>query len=379
MGRKKQSIMLALSGLLIVGFLLTSLASFFVSRASLRQQITESSLPLTSDTIYSEIQRDLLKPIFISSLMAQNTFLRDWVINGEQTPSEIARYLKEIQQRYQTVTSFFVSEKTRTYYQAKGILKQVSNINGRDGWYFRVRDMQKDYEINIDPDMSNLDTMTVFINYRVFDFNGNFIGATGVGLTVASVKQLLDTYQQKYGREIYFVDRDGTLTLHGRNFPAEVTSLTVKPGVSAFANEILSGKNAVFSFKNQGSTVHLNTRYIPEFGWYLLVEQNEDSAISSIQKTLIINLLICAVLTAIVLFLTHLTIKAYQARIETLRGIVPICSFCKKVRDDQGYWNQVEAYIERHTEAEFSHAYCPDCIDEHYPDFADRINARQQK
>jgi len=58
-------------------------------------------------------------------------------------------------------------------------------------------------------------------------------------------------------------------------------------------------------------------------------------------------------------------------QIKTLRGIVPICMNCKKIRDDQGYWNQVEVYVRNHTEAEFSHGICPDCITKFYPEYAD--------
>jgi len=53
--------------------------------------------------------------------------------------------------------------------------------------------------------------------------------------------------------------------------------------------------------------------------------------------------------------------------IRTLRGILPICSSCKKIRDDQGYWNQVEVYIRDHSEAQFSHGICPECIRILYP------------
>jgi PAS domain S-box-containing protein len=53
--------------------------------------------------------------------------------------------------------------------------------------------------------------------------------------------------------------------------------------------------------------------------------------------------------------------------VRTLRGIVPICANCKKIRDDQGYWNQVEAYVSNHTEAQFSHGICPECREKMYP------------
>jgi PAS domain S-box-containing protein len=56
------------------------------------------------------------------------------------------------------------------------------------------------------------------------------------------------------------------------------------------------------------------------------------------------------------------------AKIRTLRGLIPICSACKKIRDDQGYWQQVEVYVRDHSEAEFSHGLCPDCARRLYPD-----------
>ncbi|MFA6243388.1 MAG: response regulator transcription factor [Candidatus Hydrogenedentales bacterium] len=57
--------------------------------------------------------------------------------------------------------------------------------------------------------------------------------------------------------------------------------------------------------------------------------------------------------------------------VRTLRGIIPICPSCKKVRNDEGYWKQVEAYVRDHTEAEFSHVICPPCMKELYPEYVD--------
>ena len=60
-------------------------------------------------------------------------------------------------------------------------------------------------------------------------------------------------------------------------------------------------------------------------------------------------------------------LKKALEEIKTLKGIVPICSNCKKIRDDKGFWDQVESYVAKHTEAEFSHSICPDCTRELYP------------
>jgi PleD family two-component response regulator len=78
---------------------------------------------------------------------------------------------------------------------------------------------------------------------------------------------------------------------------------------------------------------------------------------------------------------THLSLRSLQKSLEDkntqlqkaldeikiLQGIIPICANCKKVRDDKGFWNQVETYISKHSEVEFSHGICPTCAKELYP------------
>jgi hypothetical protein len=65
--------------------------------------------------------------------------------------------------------------------------------------------------------------------------------------------------------------------------------------------------------------------------------------------------------------------KLEKARneVKILQGILPICSFCKNIRNDEGYYEKVDAYITRHSEADFSHTVCPECMKEHYPGYLD--------
>lgn len=72
---------------------------------------------------------------------------------------------------------------------------------------------------------------------------------------------------------------------------------------------------------------------------------------------------------------THLSLivmnnelKSALQEIKSLRGMLPICSYCKKIRDDDGYWNKLETYIREHSEAEFSHGICPECAKKFYPE-----------
>jgi len=66
-------------------------------------------------------------------------------------------------------------------------------------------------------------------------------------------------------------------------------------------------------------------------------------------------------------------------QVKTLSGLLPICAHCKKIRDDKGYWNDVETYIQHHSDADFSHGICPDCLDKYYPEIAARMKAKREK
>ena len=65
-------------------------------------------------------------------------------------------------------------------------------------------------------------------------------------------------------------------------------------------------------------------------------------------------------------------IRNALSEIKTLRRILPLCSFCKKIRDDQGYWEEVDVYMYKHLDARISHGACPECLQKNYPEiFAD--------
>jgi hypothetical protein len=60
-------------------------------------------------------------------------------------------------------------------------------------------------------------------------------------------------------------------------------------------------------------------------------------------------------------------LQAALDKVKVLSGLIPICAGCKKVRNDQGFWQQVESYLSAHSDATFSHGLCPDCIKEYFP------------
>lgn len=313
----RRSVLLLVALLLSAGFFATTLFGYFVSRHAIRDTLIGQDLPLTASNIYSEIQKDLVRPVLVSSTMASDTFLRDWVLQGEKDVAAMARYLAEVRKRYGAFSSFFVSDRTSSYYTGEGVLKKITPDEPRDAWYYRVRQMQADYEINVDPDLANKDALTIFINYRVFDFAGNYIGATGIGLTVDAVRRLLSEYQERFQRTIYFVDEHGRVVVFGsrQNRDAE---LRKAEGVGALVERILAERHGTYQFVAGGDNHILHVNYLPELKWYLLVEQNEDVALAGIRHTLYVNLAISLAVTLVVVVLTHLVLSRYHRRIEEM-------------------------------------------------------------
>lgn len=318
MRSRKRFFTLGINVLVLCGFMATSLIGYFVARSSTSEQLQKQMLPLTSDNIYSEIQRDLLQPLLISSSMANNTFLIDWVEGGEQEPERLSEYLAQIQRKYNTITAFFVSETSRYYYHPNGILKQIDENDPADDWYFHTLKLHSDHNINIDRDTAESRRMSIFANYKVLNRQGVLIGVIGVGLSMESVAELIENYQQRYGREIYFVDRQGDITLRSSLFQKDVY-LRNKAGLDVLLPHILSNPSASVSYDAQnGNTVYLNSRLIPEFDWFLIVEQINNPAAARIERALWMNLGVSLVVSFCVLLVANFTLRNYQRRLEQM-------------------------------------------------------------
>jgi hypothetical protein len=85
-------------------------------------------------------------------------------------------------------------------------------------------------------------------------------------------------------------------------------------------------------------------------------------------------------LTSGLAWLLHRAWKRERERareeVQELRGLLPICASCKKIRDDAGYWNQIESYVQAHSAATFTHGICPECVAKMYPDLPPRHGLR---
>ena len=317
--RRKLTVILCL--LLSVSFLTVSLISYYASKNAIHLALVEKELPLTSNAIYAELQKDLVRPFFISSMMASNTFLHDWVAAGEQHPELISRYLQETKETYQVFTSFFVSDKTQNYYYPKGILKTVSPTDKADKWFYRVRDLKDPYEINIDYDQAHDNTLTIFMNFRVFNQQKEYLGATGVGLSMTRLYQLLSHYEREYQKNIYLVDSTGRIRLTGNNRLHDNRSILQIEGLKDIADDILSRKKQDFQYSVKAEHYLLHVQYMPEVRLFLFVEGEENKAIADVRHALYLNLIVFVLVVLATIVLTNMMVSFYQKKLAVMATI----------------------------------------------------------
>lgn len=322
----KTKLLGALSVILVTAFVATSLINYMITREAVRNELLHSSLPLTGKNIYSEIHAAMMKPILVSSSMANDTFLQDWARNGEQDVFVITKYLNEIKKKYGFLSTFFVSANSDRYYYDKGVLKEVNPRDPHDVWYYAFVRSNAEYDLDVDTNEAENGKLTIFVNFRVEDLNGKFLGVAGVGVSMDQAIALLAQSQQQYGRNVYLVDQDGLMQVHPDRKYIERYYITKAGGIRDVASEILQKRDEAYNVQYDWDGKHylLSTRYIPEFQWHLIVEQDEASALITARGNLYRTLGIGLGVSILIIILCVMTINHFQARLERLAKTDPL-------------------------------------------------------
>lgn len=310
---------------LFIVFFLMSWSSYFVAQKSINRQIEENTLPLTSDNIYSQIQHDLVAPTFVATLMAHDTFVRDWALQQHHTEAPIQRYLAEIDRKFNTSIAFFVVDKTGYMYLPDAVQHILNEQSPKNGWYQKVKSLpdSKPYLISVGESSEHPGKLDIFIDHKVYDYENNFIGVTGVGISMEKVHQIIEHYENLYDRVIYFVDREGNCVLNSQTTDPHGT-LQEMEGTKDIAAKLLSVPSGNYHFYRDGEKVLVNARLIPEFEWYLIVEESVHSSQKAIFKTFLINVAIACTITLIVLGISVLTQGRYQKKLAAQATVDPL-------------------------------------------------------
>ena len=303
------------------------------------QQLAEKHLAnvvsLADTAISDHINTTMSRPVMVSKTMANDEFLKSWLA-GEPGRAGNADYLKQLygylkayQLKYGYTTVFCVSDRSGNYYYQDGLNKTISASDAHDVWYYNFRSSGHEYDLEVDTNQANHDSITVFVNFRVEDGAGRYLGVIGVGLKVSSIEDTIRTYERTYGMSVYIANIDGASTSYKGSTDIFVSADKLRE-YSGIRNEIRLSKSVDSDmqwFTEDGQRKCLITRYDPTLGWFLVLEMTTDSIeraftdrIVSNVLFMILSLLACILVTTIVFFNFNRRIVAIE-NVDDLTGL----------------------------------------------------------
>lgn len=316
----KCKINLLVCTIIILGFIAIIMLNYINYSKVIKDDIKNIS-KLTSTNIYSEINNELTKPIFVSLTMANDSFLKDWLNEEDGNDSrhleKLKNYLEGIEVKYDYNSVFLISNKTSNYYHYKGLHKVINKKDSHDQWYYQFIDKNKEYELDVDNDEADNNTLTVFVNCRIQNENNELMGVTGVGVKMSQVQVLLEEFEKNYALEAFLINENGLIQVHTQDDLIEKENFFVNTDLEKYKGEIVNNKVSLetIRYKENGLDGYVITRYIDELGWYLVVKKDTSVLYKVFMSQVVEEFLILLVVISIVVMIINRIIKKYSIEI----------------------------------------------------------------
>lgn len=303
--------------LLLTGFIVTHLVSFYYLKASLKTSIVENELPKSSVQVYSEITNNILPALVASSMLANDHYIGQWLKGKKEDIPAITDYLNQVKQNNNATIAFLVSDDTQQYYNSEGFTVFEKRGDPMAQWYFDFIASGKKSEINLGPNIDATQTPTLFINHRVTVADEN-VGVVGLGIELDVIDRILNRYQQSHNQHIYFITVAGDIIFRSNLAGLDQQSLLSIPGMRGALSSDGDNNLSFFEYSNSQGHYLLNLRYIPELKWWMLIEQDQDVTFEGISKILSTNALISLGIIVIFIIIAIWVIRHFHRELEIL-------------------------------------------------------------
>ena len=310
--------------IILVGFIAVGFTSYNAYSTVIKDDIFNIS-KLTSTGIYSDIRNELTKPIFVSLTMANDSFLKTWlkdegsgnISSGHE--KALQNYLLGLKNKYGYNSVFMISEATQKYYTYKGLNKVISPADSHDQWYYTFLDTGDLYELDVDTDQVNKNSLTVFINCRIQDENGNLLGVTGVGLELDQVQDLLESFENEFGLKAILFNQDGIVQVSSDSAAIEKQNVFDLAVLEESKDKIIASNSLqAFQYNDGNTDGYLITRYIEDMNWYLLIEKDTSVLTRSFYQQLISDFIILAAVVLAVLLIVDRLIRRNEKNLNLM-------------------------------------------------------------
>mgnify|MGYP001358575631 CR=1 FL=1 len=299
-----------LAGGMALALLLTIIISSFINInqfSNMFYEVTENEhLPNVTERAKAQINASLATPIALSQGIAQNHYIQQWVLNGEDEAGIEA--LKNYGQRFiaeQGASAFFlVSSLSNNYYTQGGLFKQVSRNKPRDEWFYSTVDNKKDLALNLDiGEVSG--ALTVYVNVLAKSADGQVLGVAGLGLDVSDIIHLIK--ETKVGEEgyMFLLDGSGSITAH-KDSSVLNQSLSDIPMFSAIASSIndSEGEFTLIDGVVDNEDAYVAVTELKNLGWKLVTVQPKAEIAGKVNAVVQLSVILAVILGIIFVLLS---------------------------------------------------------------------------
>ena len=295
--------------------MLLSMSVSIIACGNVIQRVTRDNSKMQSETIAqmvdAEMENEFIKPVTVSQTMSQDLTIRSYLDgntkeDAEAVKDDMTARLVSIGNEFGYQMVFVAAENTRAYYTYSGISKYLDVENdSHDIWYKDFLDSGKKYVVNVDTDENNNWDLAVFVNYGIFDENGNVLGVCGAGVDMNDLMDLIMKYEEQYGIKINLVNRDGLIQIDSDGSVIEAEYLD-----NSYFDEV-TGTD--FYYQTIDGSCYM-TKYVDEFDWYLVVR--DDNPVKIDANRILLPIVLIFIAGIVIMSITFAIINIRQMKVE---------------------------------------------------------------
>lgn len=318
--KQRNKVGLLISLIILIGIVAIVFFSFTTYSKIIKDDVLNIS-KLTSTNIYSEINNELTKPIFVSLTMANDSFVKQWLAQEDsQNNQEIIAYLDGLRNKYNYHSVFLISAKSLNYFHYNGLFKTISPQDEHDQWYYDFIKQDKLYLLDVDQDQVDHQRLTIFINCKILDDQGNLMGVAGVGIEMTYVQDLIEKFERAYDLEAFLIDENGLVQAHTNPDLIENENINDLDIYANIGPALYNKTDSINVFNDAAlyNQQYIISHYIEELNWYLIVRKDTSELAQSFNLQLYYDLFVIVFVLASVLIIVQKIIRKNDAELKNL-------------------------------------------------------------
>ncbi len=310
---RKNFLLFVTSIILIISFGFSTVVSLQSMDILVKENNRDNSVIYANEISNAVI--DVFSEAVAVSKSMTNTFVKEFLKNSRnltvKEQSEILRkYLSDIVYKFGYSTAFLADAKTMAYYSEHGYSKTVDPLNPDDNWYLPFKESGKAYELNVDNDQANNNRLTIYVNMRITDNTGDFLGVCGVGVPMKQVMNLLQTLEAQSDISIKLVAVDGVVKVaRSGQLVFQRTEDELKAMLQKY------DYSQPYYYEPKKEDAYTVIKYIPECDWFAVIDYAGGK--SSASSTMLFkNLMTCLIVMLAVLIIINFILNTFTKHTE---------------------------------------------------------------